>query len=386
MSLAAATATSAAPDRGVEAATPSRPTRDPWPDNTKLVLIVLVAVGHLLSNGITDRVPAAHALYVWIYLFHMPAFIFLAGYFASSRQVTERSLQNIVTRLIVPFATFTVLYAVAIKAANGRALRVDFVDPYWLLWFLPALAAWRLMTPMVLNLRWPLGISVLLGLGVGLLDRVAQDFTLSRIFALAPFFILGAVTTPERLKGLNQPLARLGGAAVLLVTLVLVALLHTHIGTPGALYWDQGYEGQGMPTLLGLGARALMYVVGTLMLLAVLAVVPTRRTWLTGIGAASIYIYLLHGFVVRGAGSAGLLDHVTGVGGIAVLVVGAAAVCLLLGSPVVRRLTRPVIEPRLDWLLRRDDQASKSSTTSSVSGSDWQASTKPPASSSGSSA
>ncbi|MGZ4611311.1 MAG: hypothetical protein ACXV2H_13730, partial [Actinomycetes bacterium] len=181
-------------------------------------------------------------------------------------------------------------------------------------------------------------------------------------------------------------LARLGGAAVLLVTLVLVALLHTHIGTPGALYWDQGYEGQGMPTLLGLGARALMYVVGTLMLLAVLAVVPTRRTWLTGIGAASIYIYLLHGFVVRGAGSAGLLDHVTGIGGIAVLVVGAAPVCLLLGSPVVRRLTRPVIEPRLDWLLRRDDQASKSSTTSSVSGSDWQASTKPPASSSGSSA
>lgn len=40
------------------------------------MLIVLVAVGHLLSIGITGRVPAAHALYVWIYLFHMPAFIF----------------------------------------------------------------------------------------------------------------------------------------------------------------------------------------------------------------------------------------------------------------------------------------------------------------------
>ncbi|MDQ1664666.1 MAG: hypothetical protein QOH75_697, partial [Actinomycetota bacterium] len=141
----------------------------------------------------------------------------------------------------------------------------------------------------------------------------------------------------------------------------------------------------------------------------VLAVVPTRRTWLTGIGAASLYVYLLHGFLVRGASSVGLLDHVTNLAGVAALVVVSTGVCLLLGSPPVRRLTRPFVEPRLQWLLRRDDEQkadtvdirrpdarpdgrqngdhwSKSSTTSSVSGTDWHASTKPPASSSGSSA
>jgi hypothetical protein len=78
------------------------------------VLIVLVAIGHLLSKGITDRLPAAHALYVWIYLFHMPAFIFLAGFFSGARQISAHSLRGIVARLLVPYLVFTVLYSVAV--------------------------------------------------------------------------------------------------------------------------------------------------------------------------------------------------------------------------------------------------------------------------------
>jgi fucose 4-O-acetylase-like acetyltransferase len=385
-----------------EAAAPkggSRPARDPWPDNAKLVLIVLVAIGHMLSKGITARVPAAHALYVWIYLFHMPAFIFLAGFFSGTREISARSLRGIVTRLLVPYVVFTVLYSVAVSAVDGEGLRVDLVNPYWLLWFLPALAAWRLLTPIYLNLRWPLAISVVIGLGAGMLDRVAADFTLSRILALAPFFVLGALATPERLRILQRPLPRLGGAAVLLTTFTAVALLHEHIGTPGALFWDEGYESQGLGTLAGFGARMLMYVIGTVLLLAVLAVVPTRRSWLTGIGAASLYVYLLHGFLVRGASSFHLLDHVQSIVGIAVLVVLTTGVCVALGSPPVRKLTRPLIEPRLTWLTsphpvpnpvgpdcshQAEPHWSKSSTTSSETGDDWQASTKPDSISSGS--
>jgi fucose 4-O-acetylase-like acetyltransferase len=368
------------------------PARDPWPDNAKLVLIVLVAIGHLLSKGITDRVPAAHALYVWIYLFHMPAFIFLAGFFSGTREISARSLRGIVTRLLVPYLVFTVLYSVAVSAVDGAGLRVDLVNPYWLLWFLPALAAWRILTPVYLNLRWPLAISVIVGLGAGMPDRVDADFTLSRILALAPFFVLGALATTERLRLLQRPLARVAGAGVLLMSFTAVALLHEHIGTPGALFWDQGYEAQGLGTFAGFGTRLLMYVVGTVLLLAVLAVVPTRRGWLTGIGAASLYVYLLHGFLVRGASSFHLLDHVQSIVGIAVMVVLATSVCLLLGSPPVRRLTRPLIEPRLTWLMRPDRPApdephwSKSSTTSSDTGVDWQASTKPDSISSGSKA
>ena len=205
---------------------------------------------------------------------------------------------------------------------QGDGLRVDLVNPYWLLWFLPV---------------------------------------------LAPFFVLGALATPERPGMLQRPLARLAGAGVLLTSFTGVALLHERIGTPGALFWDQGYEAQGLGTVAGIGGRLAMYVVGTALLLAVLAVVPTRRSWLTGIGAASLYIYLLHGFLVRGASSFHVLDHVESAVGIAVLVVVTTGVCIALGSP----------HPG-------EHHWSKSSTTSSETGDDWQASTKPDSISSGS--
>jgi len=346
---------SAVLDRPTETPSQAEPARDAWHDNAKFVLIVLVAVGHLLSKGVTERMGVAHALYVWIYLFHMPAFIFIAGHFSRRRSLTERSVQGIVMRAIVPFIVFTVLYATAASLVTGNALRIDLVNPYWLLWFLPALAAWKLITPVYLNLRWPLAISLVVGLGVGLIERVGADFSISRIFSLAPFFVLGAMITPESLRRLTQPLARMAGAAVLLVSATLVFLFHDHIARPGYLFWNNGYDKQHLTALEGFASRGAMYVLGAVLLLALLAVMPTRRTWIAGLGAASLYIYLLHGFLVRGASKFGLVDLVTDVPGLIAMLVVTTAVCIALGSPWVRKLARPVVEPKLKWLLRRDD-------------------------------
>jgi len=101
-----------APATSVRAAAqrPPRP-RDPWLDNAKLVLIALVVLGHTLSRGIQQSVPSAHALYLFIYLFHIPAFVFLAGHLARARELTPQGLQTIVTRQLAPYLVFTVLYA-----------------------------------------------------------------------------------------------------------------------------------------------------------------------------------------------------------------------------------------------------------------------------------
>jgi fucose 4-O-acetylase-like acetyltransferase len=322
----------------------------------------------------------------------MPAFIFLAGYYSKATRLSERTLQNVATRLLVPYVLFTGIYAVAMFAL-GHTPTLDLVHPYWLLWFLPALAAWRLFTPLFLNLRWPVGISLVLGLAAGFVSRIDVDFSLSRIFAFAPFFVLGAVTTPEHLHRLQQPLARVAAVGVLIVTAAGAWWLHDDIATR-TIFWNGGYEAQGLAPVTGLLVRIAMYVVGLALLLAVLSLTPARRGWWTGVGAASLYVYLLHGFVVRAADAFGWYDHVSSVAGLGVLVLLVAAVTVLLGSPPVRRLTRPVVEPPLGWLLRRDADghrlprpprhSSKSSTTSSESGTDWQASTKPDSSSSGS--
>jgi fucose 4-O-acetylase-like acetyltransferase len=328
--------------------------RDPWPDNVKLVLVGLVVLGHTLSRGIQQSVPSAHALYVFVYLFHIPAFVFVAGHFARSRELSPRALQTMVTRLLVPYVLFTVLYAVVRAAATGHHVRIDLVDPWWLLWFLPALAGWRLLTPLLLNLRAPLTVAVLVGLGAGMLERVGSAFTLSRILALLPFFVLGAITPPDWLRLLRSRELRATGALVLTVTAALVVALHDRVdGAWQPLFWNDDYAAMDMSAGEGLLTRLALYAVGTALTLSVLAVVPGRRRWYTAVGAASLYVYLLHGFAVRAAAKSGLLDQVSSWPLIAAVVVATAGLTLLLGSPAVRRLARPVVEPRLDWLLRR---------------------------------
>src|SRR4029077_11373781 len=51
--------------------------RDSVIDNARFILIVLVVLGHFLTT--MQGSPALDVLYAWIYMFHMPAFVFLSG-------------------------------------------------------------------------------------------------------------------------------------------------------------------------------------------------------------------------------------------------------------------------------------------------------------------
>ena len=58
--------------------------RDTYFDNLKFILILLVVVGHLIEPFNDEA--AMGAIYRFIYSFHMPLFIFAAGYFAKRVQ------------------------------------------------------------------------------------------------------------------------------------------------------------------------------------------------------------------------------------------------------------------------------------------------------------
>ena len=49
-------------------------------DNAKVLLVLLVVVGHFLTPTKGSSVPLADSLYLWIFLFHMPAFAFVMGH------------------------------------------------------------------------------------------------------------------------------------------------------------------------------------------------------------------------------------------------------------------------------------------------------------------
>jgi fucose 4-O-acetylase-like acetyltransferase len=82
-------------------------------------------------------------------------------------------------------------------------------------------------------------------------------------------------------------------------------------------------------------------------------VVPARRTWFTRLGAATMYVYLLHGFVTLFLSYQDWYYELSGAE-VAAVTVGCVALAVLLSTGAVRRVFGWAVEPRLGWLFRDD--------------------------------
>ena len=70
-------------------------------DNIKVVLIFLVVFGHLIERYI-DTSDTLMAIYMFIYIFHMPLFIYISGYLS----------KNVINTIYFPkyYMVFTSIY------------------------------------------------------------------------------------------------------------------------------------------------------------------------------------------------------------------------------------------------------------------------------------
>ncbi len=101
--------------------------------------------------------------------------------------------------------------------------------------------------------------------------------------------------------------------------------------------------------------RLGLVLLATLLTASFLLLVPRRTVWITRFGAATMSVYLLHTFVLYPIRESGILAGEHSAWPYVLLMVAVAcAVSLFLAQPFVRRGMRWLLEPRVDWLFRRD--------------------------------
>jgi fucose 4-O-acetylase-like acetyltransferase len=329
--------------------------RDPLLDNAKYLAIILVVCGHLIEN--LRDVPAAHALYFFVYLFHMPLFIVISGYLSRNFTFSAGKARKLISGLAVPYVIFETAYSLPRLFLYGK-LEISLLDPYYLTWFLMSLFLWRLSTPVWQQLRWPLAVAVGLALLSGT-SSLPDELSMNRTFGLLPFYVLGLMIKPEHLDMLRQRWARVAGAAVLVIGLGIAFAVHTKVPTEW-IRWREANHAIGVDDLTGSLIRLALLAVGALLVAAFIAITPRRRVWFTGLGAATMYAYLLHGFVVKGVERFhGRLDNPLGV---ALVVVFGVVLATVLCTPPVRKITKWAIEPNISWAftkLRRPESRAK---------------------------
>ena len=330
-------------------------TRDPWFDNAKMALVTLVVVGHawvlLPDNSVTDH------FYDFLYAWHVPAFVFVTGFLSKKFAYTRVRMWQLFRTGVVPYLLFECAIALFRIFVGGEELNDLFRDPHWPMWYLAALFFWRLLTPVFRPM--PLGIVVAVAVSLVAGIYAGDTLDIARVLGLLPFFVMGLKATPERLELLRRTPARVAAVGVFIAIWVATTWTDVWASTEW-LYYRSRYDEMGYADdLNALLTRALVLAIGTLGAWAFFALVPRVGGWFTRMGAATLVVYLFHGFFVKGAEYAGYPgwadDHPLPIT-FAVTTVAAVLLSLLLAwRPVASRL-QELVDP-LGYAERHIDHA-----------------------------
>ncbi len=339
---------------------PHAKTRTPFWDNARFAAIVLVVFGHAIQRLTYDS-DAAEALYLLVYAFHMPLFALVAGYFSSSAEPSRARMARLFTDLIAPYLIFETLWTITQFLVAGRT-NLDPAQPSWTLWFLLALALFRLVLPYLALLRAPVMWALAISVVAGYLPSIDSTFSVSRFLGLLPFFTLGwwlrehDVVARAGLLATRPVWLRVAAGAVLAGAGVLALVFvdtwrDVRLGT--WFFFVDTYVDLDAPQWWAGGIRLAIIALALILTTAFLLLVPRGETRWTHLGRYTMYVYLLHTFVLYPFRQSGVLRGLEPSWlWIVVVAVASVVIAVALSSRPVRRLTRPLVEPRMPWLFR----------------------------------
>lgn len=276
--------------------------RDYRMDNIKCFLIILVICGHLMELSNRDSV---NIIYKIIYSFHMPAFIFVTGYFARFKPV------KILRSIVLPYVIFQILYTLFdyYILHGSKNLSIQFTRPYWIMWYLMAIFAYYMLLP-VINIKsiyiraLIFSLSLIISTLVGYDSRIGYYLSLSRILVFLPFFIAGVYMSSYKLSDRIDTIMKSKKLLLIIISVAVIIAGCLYIRYVGiskiALYGSMCFEKSGINPLI----RMWLNIIAVSWIVVMLTTMPRKRIAIISfIGKNTLWIYLLHGFVIR------LLSH-----------------------------------------------------------------------------
>jgi fucose 4-O-acetylase-like acetyltransferase len=325
--------------------------RDPFFDNAKFLAVVLVVIGHawepLRGAGVGGR--PLEAAQTFVYVFHLPAFIVMCGYFSRGFTAARGRTRKLVTTIVVPYVIFGAAYPLwAGLLANGH-VGWDPLEPYYLTWFLPALLLWRLSTPLWQQIRFPITAALVVSMLAGFVTLPSM-LDAPQVLSFLPFFVIGLTLRPHHFAVLHRRPVRRAGAVVLVLAAAGAYALALSLD-PEWVHWRRSFGQLGVGAPAGVGFRLLALAAALVVTVAFLAVVPARHRWFTRFGSATMYVYLLHGFVTLVLSYQPWYYRISGAE-VVLVTAACAALAVGLSCESVRRVFRWAVEPRMDWLFQ----------------------------------
>lgn len=345
--------------------------RDYQFDNLKGMLIFLVVFGHLIEYMVfktNDRLVSF--VYSAIYLFHMPLFVFISGYFSKTlkpKRILELFMVYLLWQMvIVP----TFLFVFTPESFDSAFLSV--FAPQKTYWYLLSLMIWKIVTPTFAQIKWVVPLSIVAGILVGYSELSSMtNFSYARTVAFYPFFLVGFLLTKEQLQLFREKVSKYWGAFAFTFVIIVGIFFLNNLFAEGiikearllnkSLFMRELFATYLVNPYDGIWIRPLVYLIGFIASLSTFAFVSTKKTFFATWGQNSFLIFVSHAMILQFL-NLHFFRNVEKFDSIPVLVFsGIAAVlyCTFLSWKPIAKLGSYFVSPSIDFLLKDDKQTNK---------------------------
>ena len=266
--------------------------RDNYFDNLRGFLILCVIIGNSLEY-VNPTAVNPHFFILFLYMFHMPLFTFISGYFCKKSTRTTQAKVIDILKIYISAEIFYLLFELIILK---RDVNIDLLRPKWTLWYLFALIFWYIISDYLHNYKKALIISIFLSLIIGFDTTFSSYASSSRIVFFLPFFIGGLLFEKNKFIEKFAKHKSLIGVSVLVVLAVLYVI--RDITSVDLLFEYSNYTFFTSEPWYHFFVRIFHYIGGFLICTFMLLVFPSKKTSLSWIGQNSLILYVSHAAVI----------------------------------------------------------------------------------------
>ena len=255
--------------------------RSPYWDNIKGILIVLTVFAHILYqhqyNGDINNICD------YIYMFHMPVFVFVSGYFGKS----ERSCS------MMSIAKLAMLYFIFNSFMWFIYDTGSIIEPAYSYWYLLALIFWRLTARYIAKFKEIMLVLFGVSLFAGFFSSVDNTLAIARIIGFYPFYMAGYLLSEDKADtAVSEKYSRrfLKGAVFLAAAAVIAFFAENYFE-----YSDSSLQMFPYSTPLDAFGRIVLYIIAFLMIMFFRYVcVDKEIPLITMFGRNSLWIFIFH--------------------------------------------------------------------------------------------
>ena len=265
-------------------------------DNLKAFLIFTVVLGHFLLD-LTSKGGVINSLFDYIYIFHMPAFVLVSGYFSKSYIKRGAPQVGKLFGFLILFVLFKVALWIESMILTGQFIKLDLIYTSNAPWYLFALFIWYLLLPVLVKLGRNKAIvgTILFSLLMPINEGVDYYFSANRIIIFLMFFVIGYYLDYELIEKLKTNLLKVVSVVYLIGLAFFVYYNQDLFKKFGPiLYASHSYSYIKTSLWVALIAKVMWFVLVIVTILAIMILCPKNKMFFTYVGQGTLSIFILH--------------------------------------------------------------------------------------------